>query len=287
MNIALIGTGRLGTSLGRALAGRGFKIAALYDRNPAAVRRARRIIGRGRPAKSCAAACRAADLTLLCVPDGELAATALELALAGVEWKPKIVLHTSGALSSAVLAPLRCEGAATGSFHPAQSFARPDTPPSAFAGTAIVVEGDRRAAAAGRAMAAALGGRILRLRAADKVRYHAACSVASNLFVSLFDLAVALLEEAGVPSRQAEAALLPLVEGTLANIRALGRDKALTGPIARGDAATAALHLQILPAQGTARPIYRSLGLRALELAVRNGLSRREAASLRRTLGRR
>lgn len=287
MKIALIGTGRLGTSLLRALAGRGYEIAGLFDRRPAAARRARRIIGRGRVAASGTEACRDADLVLLCVPDGELAPTALELALAGGEWKRKIVLHTSGALSAAVLAPLRCEGAAAGSFHPAQSFARPDTPAAAFAGTTIAVEGDRRAVAAGRALAASLGGRILRLRAADKARYHAACSVASNLLVPLLDLAASLLEEAGVPSRRAEAALLPLVEGTLANIRGLGRAKALTGPIARGDAATAALHLGALPARGDARDIYRGLGRRAVELAMRSGLSGKEAAALRRTLRRR
>lgn len=287
MNIALIGTGRLGTSLLRALARRGYGIAGLFDRRPAAARKARRIIGRGRVAGSGAEACRDADLVFLCVPDGELAATALELALAGGGWKGRIVLHTSGALSAAVLAPLRCEGAAVGSFHPAQSFARPDTPASAFAGATIAVEGDRRAVAAGRALAASLRGRVLRLEAADKALYHAACSVASNLLVPLFDLASSLLEEAGIPSRRAEAALLPLLEGTLANIRDLGRAKALTGPIARGDAATAALHLEALPARGDAREIYRRLGRRAVELAARSGLGGREAAALRRTLGRR
>lgn len=287
MKIALIGTGRLGTSLGRALAGRGYGIAGLYDQRPAAARRARRIIGRGRVAGSGAEACRGAEIVLLCVPDGELAAAALELALAGVGWKGRTVLHTSGALSAAVLAPLRCEGAAVGSFHPAQSFARPDTPAAAFAGATIAIEGGRRAVAAGRALAAALGGRVLRLRAADKVRYHAACSVASNLLVPLFDLASSLLEEAGIPARRAEAALLPLVERTLANVRELGRVKALTGPIARGDAATATLHLEALPARGYARDIYRCLGRRALELAVRGGLGRGEAAAIKRTLGRR
>jgi len=287
MRIALIGTGRLGTSLGHALAGRGIKIAGLYDRSRRAARRARKIIGRGLISEDAAAAARTADLVFLCVPDGELAATALGLAMSGRDWKGKSVLHTSGALSSSVLAPLRCEGAATGSFHPAQSFARPDTPASAFAGAAIVIEGDRRAAAAARSLAAALGGRVLRLRAADKARYHAACSVASNLFVPLFDLACSLLEEAGVPPRRAEAALLPLAEGTLATIRAMGRKTALTGPIARGDAATVGLHLQALPGKGSARLVYRSLGERAVELAVRGGLGRAEAAALMRTLARR
>jgi predicted short-subunit dehydrogenase-like oxidoreductase (DUF2520 family) len=287
MNIALIGTGRLGTSLGHALAGRGFSIAAIYDRSRAAALRARRIIDRGRLAKSGVDAARAADLVFLCLPDGELGATALELALAEVEWQGKIVLHTSGALSSAVLAPLRCEGAATGSFHPAQSFAGPETPPTAFSGTTIVVEGSRRAAAAGRRLAEALGGRILNIRTSEKTRYHAACCVASNLFIPLFDLACGLLEEAGVPPRRAEAALLPLMEGTLDNIRRLGRAKALTGPIARGDAATVGEHLEVLPRGDIHREVYRILGSRALRLAERNGLGKKDAAAVRRTLARR
>ncbi|MDD8025577.1 MAG: DUF2520 domain-containing protein [Acidobacteriota bacterium] len=286
MKIALIGTGRVGTALGRALAGSGLQVASLYDEKLSASRRARTIIGRGRIARDGGGAARAADIVFLCVPDGELAAAALELALTGIDWRKKIVLHTSGSLTSAVLAPLRCEGAATGSFHPAQSFPRPETPAAAFAGTTIAIEGDARAAAAARRLALALGAKPLRIKASEKLRYHAACCFASNLFIPLFDLACGLLEDAGITPRRAEALLLPLVEGTLRNIAALGRVRALTGPISRGDAATAGLHLDTLPRRGSHRRVYQVLGGRALELAVRNGLDKKPAAAVRRTLER-
>ncbi|HNQ80655.1 MAG TPA: 3-hydroxyacyl-CoA dehydrogenase NAD-binding domain-containing protein, partial [Candidatus Aminicenantes bacterium] len=60
MKIAVIGTGRVGTSLGNSLAQAGYEIAGLADADPAAARRARRIIGRGRVFRDPVAALRSA-----------------------------------------------------------------------------------------------------------------------------------------------------------------------------------------------------------------------------------
>jgi predicted short-subunit dehydrogenase-like oxidoreductase (DUF2520 family) len=284
MTVAVIGLGRLGTSLARALAARGTPIAGFYDLDPRAAGRARRLLGRGRPASSAADAARPAEVVLICVPDRDVAAAAAELARAPFAWTGKIVLHTSGVHSSAVLAPLRRRGAATGSFHPAQSFARADTPPARFLSIGVAVEGAPRAAAAARTLARRLGAVPFTLKAADKPRYHAACAVASNLFIPLFDLACALLEETGLPRRRAERVLLPLVEGTAANIRKAGRENALTGPISRGDAATIDLHLRTLRGSAEAREIYLRLSRRALAIARERGLDPAAVKSIRRRL---
>lgn len=80
MNTALIGTGRLGSSLARALPRRLFTVTAFHDRDPAAARRCRRRLGRGRVVPSASEAAARADLILICVPDAAVAAAAEELA---------------------------------------------------------------------------------------------------------------------------------------------------------------------------------------------------------------
>lgn len=284
MKISVIGTGRMGTVLARALAEKGWDVAALFDVDRRAAVRSRRLIKSGRVTAEAAEAARLADIVFLCLPDGMVSGAAAALARQPVEWAGKTVFHTCGALSSRILSPLERRGAQVGSFHPAQSFARKDTPPSVFDGAAIAVEGDATAVALGRRLARSLGGKPFFLKPEDKPFYHAACSIASNLLVPLFDLACALLQKSGIRGREAEAILLPLVEGTVLNIGRLGRTAALTGPIARGDTATLRLHMNILRDDKPQHDVYRLLGARAVEIAVKSGLGAKEASSLRRRL---
>jgi predicted short-subunit dehydrogenase-like oxidoreductase (DUF2520 family) len=283
MNVALIGTGRLGCSLARALPSGLFKIAALHDRDASAARRCR-VPGPRRVVPAAAEAAALGDLILICVPDGAVAAVAAELAEAPLRWKKKIVLHTSGALSSRALAPLKRAGAAVGSIHPAQSFAGPDTPPSRFRGVSFAVEGDPKATAAGKRLARSVGGRPFVVRPADKALYHAACSLASNMLVPLFDSACALLEKTGLRPREAARVLLPLVEGTVENLKELDRAGALTGPLARGDEETVRLHLVALRGRREEKAVYRRLGTMALKLAEAKGLDRKKVRRLARRL---
>ena len=68
----------------------------------------------------------------------------------------------------------------------------------------------------------ALRGHVLLLSAKDKPLYHAACALASNAFVALEWTAAGILQKAGVAEDAAFAALLPLVQGTLQNVKSLG-----------------------------------------------------------------
>src|SRR5437764_511938 len=67
-----------------------------------------------------------------------------------------------------------------------------------------------------------------------RAAYHAAASVASNFLVTLEAFAERLAATAGVDREH----LVPLVRATVENWAALGPERALTGPVARGDEAT-------------------------------------------------
>jgi predicted short-subunit dehydrogenase-like oxidoreductase (DUF2520 family) len=96
--------------------------------------------------------------------------------------------------------------------------------------------------------------------------------VACNYLTSLLDAALRLAESARIERRTAWLALEPLVRATVENISKLGAEAALTGPIARGDRSTVAVHLAAL---GENAPeladLYRALGVWTVGLALRKG----------------
>ena len=269
---AIIGAGRLGTSLGRAMAGKGYSILWIADRNAAAARESRRVIGQGRATSDIF---RAAEvgIIVLAVPDGEIEDAARTLAQKSGIWRGKIVLHTSGILSSDALAALRLKGASCASFHPVQTFPNKNLPPAHFKDIVIALEGDGAALRAAGRLVRSLGARALLLQARDKIFFHAACSMASNLFVPLFEMARTLLRRIGIEDAAAGRILLPLVEGTLRSVKHFDGADALTGPISRGDVETVKKHLEALKKYPAARRAYRVLGAEAVRLARKKGLS--------------
>jgi predicted short-subunit dehydrogenase-like oxidoreductase (DUF2520 family) len=279
--LTIIGAGRLGTSLALALSRKGHRVRALTCRHLASARESRRIVGQGKALTDNSAAARHADTIFLCLPDREIGRAAAALSRARIDWTPKIVFHTSGLLPAAVLNPLREKGARVAAFHPVQSFASKETPGSRFAGIFFGLEGNRDAIALAKTIIRQLGGRALIVSPEARPLYHAACSLASNYFVILLDAAARLLTQAGFEGKTPLRLLLPLVEGTLQNVKIFDMTAALTGPAARGDRITIQAHLDALGSNPLLREAYRKLGLLALEIAKKRGLSPKKINSLK------
>jgi len=206
--VAVVGAGRLGTVLAAALRAAGVEV-----RGP---------LGRGLPEE--------ADAIVLCVPDSEIPGAA-----AAVAGAAPLVGHTSGATGLGALEP--AGGAAFG-IHPLQTFAG-DEPPERFRGAGCAVAGSTPyALEVASAMAAAVGMRPFPIADHDRPAYHAAASMASNFLVTLQSAAEEAAAAAGIEPEDARALLAPLVRATVENWAALGPERALTGPVARGDEAT-------------------------------------------------
>ncbi|MBI4465873.1 MAG: DUF2520 domain-containing protein [Acidobacteria bacterium] len=238
--IALVGAGRVGQTLGRALRRRGYPIGAVVTRHLSTARAATRFIGAGQARGSVGAEVARGDTILVATSDRAIAQAAHALAGLEADWRKKVVLHTSGALSSHELIPLEELGAAVGSLHPLYPFPRPlrQLP----RGVVFGIEGDRRAAKVARALVLALGGHPLELSAEEKPLYHAAAALVAGHLMTLVDLGTRLLAHAGVPPARARAALMPLVRETLESYARWG-PQAWTGPLRRGDAETLWHHL--------------------------------------------
>lgn len=224
-------------------------------------------IGAGR-AVSTLAQMRAADLWLLAVPDRQIAACAADMAQHLAHMAPATVFHGSGALGSAVLAPLKEYGWQIASAHCILSFASAASAVQQFAGTPCGLEGDVAATDRLQPLYAAIGAQCFSVAADKKLLYHAAAVFGTNFLPVLQALAEELWRDSGVP-----AALLPQLRATLLrnavdNVLALGPAAALTGPAARGDSA-------LVEAQGravhqwdaAAGDSYRALSVLARRLA--------------------
>ena len=154
--------------------------------------------------------------------------------------------HVSGATPLTELAP----HALRFSVHPLQTLTRRRGPEQLDGAWAAVTGETPEALAHANALAATLGLRPFVLADDRRALYHAGAAMASNFLVTLHREAAQLMTDAGAPPE----ALVPLMERTIAN------DFELTGPIARGDAATVERHLAAIRAEEPElEPLYAAL----------------------------
>lgn len=275
--IGIAGSGRVAQALGRLLARRGEHVAAVASRTSGHAAAAAAFIG-------CAAVPmeelpnRAARI-LIAVRDDAVEYVAGQLAGAGM--KAGAALHTCGARGTEILAPLAAAGVSCAVFHPLQTIASPEQGVEALPGSAFAISGEPAAVEWAAAICGLLGGTPLRVAPGLMPLYHAAAVMASNYVTSLVDAAVILMESAGIGGKTALGALGPLVRASIENSLALGPEKALTGPIERGDVETVRRHLGSLGGcPRSVSELYRSAGLHAVELARRRGLPEAKAREI-------
>ncbi|HWN69565.1 MAG TPA: Rossmann-like and DUF2520 domain-containing protein, partial [Haliangium sp.] len=269
-SVFVMGAGRVATALAGGLARAGVRVLGLWARDPTAAQAAARVAGVPGSGPELPDAVRAAGSVILAVRDQAIAEVADRLVAAGLAGAEHVLLHCSGARSAAeALGPASARVAGAGTMHPLRSIADGRSGMAALAGTMFGIEGDARGQAAARALVTALGGTPLVLAAEHMTRYHTAATMAANYVVTLIDAAVALLGRAGIARADAVAALVPLVQGSVANVAARGTSEALTGPIRRGDRVTVERHLAALADTPDLDALYRVLGRRTVDLARR------------------
>lgn len=271
-DIAIIGCGKVGTSLAYFLSKAGYRISGLFSKTHASAANTARLIEGPDPSSSSAQAAQAAEVVLITTPDDIIAEAGALVAERNGYRDGAAVLHCSGALPSTILAPAADKGAFIGSMHPLQSFATPRTDINPFKGINMAVEGDEPAVAHASRLAVDLGAQVHTIKTAGKTLYHASAVAASNYLVTVMDLALKLLEAAGIEPADGFKILKPLIDGTLSNIEKIGIPEALTGPIARGDVDTVAAHIEHITAQvPELKELYCNLGVDTTGIAQAKG----------------
>ncbi|NLU77352.1 DUF2520 domain-containing protein [Micromonospora sp. HNM0581] len=269
LTVGVIGAGRVGATLGAALAAAGHRVVAASGTSGASRARLALLLPRVpcRPAVEVARS--ATDLLLIAVPDDALSGVVAGLVADGALRPGQVVAHTSGAHGLAVLEPASSTGARPLALHPAMTFAGTPDDLGRLPGISygVSVPADLRPLAA--RLVVDLGGVPEWIAEADRPLYHAALAHGANHLVTLVNEAAGLLRDAGVG--QPEKVLAPLLRAALENALRLG-DDALTGPVSRGDAGTVRRHLaRLTGAAPEVVDVYVVLARRTADRAVAAG----------------
>lgn len=224
MRVLVVGRGRVGKGLARALRPSDLRVGTTSGRRPRA------------------ASVRGADAVVLAVPDGAIADTARRIA----PWVDDrtAVLHCAGARGPGELDACRRAGAEVGAMHPMVSFPSPGRSPS-LRGTSFVIAGTAGAVRAARRIARAAGARPV-VAPVHGPAYHAAAALVANGGAALATVGVGLLERLGMTREDAQRTAGTLLRTVADNVEHIGVPAALTGPIMRGDADTVERHREAL-----------------------------------------
>ncbi|HEY6423969.1 MAG TPA: DUF2520 domain-containing protein [Pseudonocardiaceae bacterium] len=241
--VGVVSAGRVGSVLGAALSGAGHVVVGASAVSRTSLRRAADLLPDA-PVLPPDDVVRRSDLVLLAVPDDVLPGLVSGLAATGAFRAAQIVVHTCGARGVDVLQPAVAAGVLPLALHPAMTFTgRAEDLARLRAACVAVTVADETGWSVGEALVLEMGAEPVRVPSQARPLYHAALAHGANHLATLVRDAVDALELAGVV--HAERLLGPLLEAALDNTLRHG-DRALTGPVARGDVDTVRLHLRVL-----------------------------------------
>ena len=286
INIAIIGAGKLGTTIAHAIASKNkknIKIISISSPTQKDLNRAKTILGELSKniqfTKSNKKAVAKTNCIFICTPDDSIKKVCRELFskkdLTEIKQKKEniFVIHFSGSKHLKNLESAKTAGAGTLSIHPLKSIA---SIPGAIKtlknteyGITYTTQEEEKIA---KTIVKALGGNTITVEDAKKPLYHAAACIASNYIVALIDYAVYINEKNGIKPKDSIKGLLSLAEGTIKNIRESGTKKALTGPIARGDTKTIKAHMKNFKKHLSCKDaeIYKLMGKKTAGIAKQN-----------------
>ncbi|MEV1294265.1 DUF2520 domain-containing protein [Pseudonocardia sp. NPDC049635] len=288
--VGVVSAGRVGSVLGAALTNAGHRVVAASGVSRASLRRAAELLP-DVPLLPPDEVCTRSDLVLLAVPDDVLPGLVRGLAAAGCFRPGQIVVHTAGSHGVAVLEPAAAHGVLPLALHPAMTVTGRSEDVERLASCCIGVTApggigpgtdaepqDPRDAvgwSVAEALVLEMSAEPVRIPEAVRPLYHAALAHGANHLMTLVGDCVQLLESAGV--RPADRLVAPLLSAALDNALRHG-DRALTGPVARGDSGTVRTHLErITAADPELAAGYRALAGRTARRAAAAGLLDRAA----------
>lgn len=239
LDVGVVGTGRVGSVLGAALARAGHRVVAGYGVSVTSKNRAHTLLP-DVPLVSTEEVLDRAGLVLLTVPDDVLPGLVSGLARTGAVRPGQLIVHTSGRYGIGVLDEATRAGALPLALHPAMTFTGTSVDLERLAGAMFGITAPEPLWPVAEALVVEMGSEPVRIAEEHRVLYHTALAHGANHLVTLVNDAMDLLRAAHV--EQPDKVLAPLLSAALDNALRSG-DSALTGPVARGDAGTVATHV--------------------------------------------
>lgn len=264
--IAIVGPGRVGTSIGIALHNADYRIIGLASRS--------------RGDSSLFSVCKnfstspykvtaLADIVLLTVPDDAIESVCRKIANLGGFKDGSLVIHTSGALSSEILSSAK--GCKYLSIHPVKVF--PSLCSVSLKETYFSIEGNDTDT--GIRIVKDIGGIPFLINKEDKLLYHAVLSFSSSHLTGLIGLEMSILKRMGLNEKLATL----LAKDALEAINEKGIKTAFSGPVRRIDKGTIKKEMEALKSTSTtALDTYRLLTRLSVYIEKELGIINKEEA---------
>ncbi len=266
--INIIGAGKVGKTIARLLVlHQNATIHGVCNTSITSATEAVKFIGQGQPIDSITNL-PAADITFITTPD-DIIKHCCEILSQTTQLKSSsIVLHCCGGLSSHILHAVKDRNCLVASVHPMRSFNLPERSVKQYHGTYCAIEGDEAAITALSSLFKAIGSITYQVDSDKKSTYHAAGVFAANYLVAIYHNALLCLQEAGVENNLNTEIIVNLMQGTINNISEVkSPQRALTGPIERGDVNLIEQHLKALNGNHQIHQLYKTLARSTLDIA--------------------
>lgn len=265
MKAGFIGAGKVGFSLGKYLKERGTELTGYYSRSSRSAIEAAEFTDT-KSYENLADIVNDSDTLFITVPDGAIGTVWEELR--NLPIKDKNICHCSGSISSTVFFDAEEKGASAYSIHPIYAINDKKKSYKELEKAYFSMEGSDNHLKQMKELFQAFGNKVIVISKDKKSLYHCAAVTVSNHIAALADLGISMLIECGFQREEAKEALAPLLEGNARSVAMLGPEKALTGPVERGDTLTVEGHLRALKDVGEKQElIYRLLSDRLIEIA--------------------
>lgn len=262
MKFGFIGAGKVGCSLGKYLVNNNQKVSGYYSEFNCDAASAAEFTG-SKSFETMEQLVEDSEVLFLTVSDGQIQSVWNQLT--EMQIKNKIVCHCSGALSSEVFTDIAKFESYGYSIHPLFAVSDKYNSYKELSNSYFTIEGSPERIDELKDLFQRFGNNVCVISKEDKVKYHAAAAIASNLVVGLIGMSENLLEDCGFDKEAAHNALSPIIKGNLDHIINDGVVSALTGPIERNDVSTVKKHLSVL--NDNDKELYISVSKKVLEVA--------------------
>jgi len=250
VKVIIIGAGRIGASFGYLLQTGGHEIIGVKNKSKASAQRAVEKIGQGAALsrQELVEKLKVADLVMVTTPDDKISEIVDYINSCQVN-RDSVFMHMSGLLPAEILygkekKEKKENKRGVFSLHPLLSVPDFETGLKTLPEANYVIEGSDQGLKVGHKICRDLNLSWSSIDPEKKPLYHAAAVLAANYLVTLIGCSYELLEEAGISDEKIKNSLLELSSGVLKNIKDKSPESVLTGPVARGDWETVALHLE-------------------------------------------
>ena len=268
LDVGIVGTGRVGAVLGAALQQAGHHLVAVSGVSEQSRARAAALLP-GVPVRSVEEVVARAELVLLTVPDDVLPGLVAGLSATGCWQAGQLVVHTAGRYGTAVFETANSQHILGMALHPVMTFSGTSMDVARLAECCFGITAPEALRPVAEALVVEMGAEPVWIEERDRPMYHAGLAHGANHLATLVAQAIQVVGSAGVQDPQR--LIAPLLHAALDNALRLG-DGALTGPVARGDTGTVAVHLAQLNAQTPdIRPTYVALARATAERALASG----------------